>query len=230
VGIRHGKAFRTTSPQRRGPTSASPGRESPGRSASTRPSPRISTSCACGGGCPRCAASHSAQDVALTPGEPLPVRTRQELARRFRHGDFGAVRIHHDAAAAASARSLQTIAYTVGQHIVFGEGHYSPEDPAGRTLLAHELAHTLQQRSAAMADLPALGGRDDRLEAEADRIAAQALSGNPSRQPLSRLSVQRLQRATGSPPARLRTRCNLIRVSKEKSSPTATASMFRTVA
>ena len=59
--------------------------------------------------------------------------------------DFSGVRIHAGAPAAASAESLQARAYTVGQDIVFGAGEYQPGTPDGRHLLAHELAHTIQQ-------------------------------------------------------------------------------------
>lgn len=59
--------------------------------------------------------------------------------------DFGHVRIHTDARAAESARTVNAIAYTVGHKIVFGDGSYEPHTPAGRHLLAHELAHVIQQ-------------------------------------------------------------------------------------
>ena len=49
---------------------------------------------------------------------------------------------------AASARAVNALAYTVGHHVVFGENNYAPASPTGRGLLAHELAHTIQQRNA----------------------------------------------------------------------------------
>lgn len=58
---------------------------------------------------------------------------------------FDQVRVHTDASAAASARALDAAAYTVGSHIVFGAGAYTPHTPAGRALLAHELAHVDHQ-------------------------------------------------------------------------------------
>jgi outer membrane protein OmpA-like peptidoglycan-associated protein len=57
------------------------------------------------------------------------------------------VRVHTDTLAARSARAVQAHAYTVGRQIVFGAGRYAPGTPAGRRLLAHELAHVLQQQS-----------------------------------------------------------------------------------
>ncbi|MEO5931762.1 MAG: DUF4157 domain-containing protein [Candidatus Kapaibacterium sp.] len=59
--------------------------------------------------------------------------------------DFGHVRVHTDSAAAESAAAVNALAYTVGNHIVFGAGHYAPADAEGRSLLAHELTHVAQQ-------------------------------------------------------------------------------------
>jgi hypothetical protein len=77
-------------------------------------------------------------------GQPLPESVRAFFEPRFGH-DFGRVRIHTDKKAAKSAQLVHASAYTVGQDIVFGSGRYAPETPAGRKLLAHELAHTTQQ-------------------------------------------------------------------------------------
>lgn len=62
-------------------------------------------------------------------------------------GDFGAVRVHTDAAAARSARSLDARAYSAGRDIVFDAGEYQPDADEGRWLLAHELEHTRQAAS-----------------------------------------------------------------------------------
>jgi hypothetical protein len=75
--------------------------------------------------------------TALDPG------TRADMERRF-GVDLGQVRVHTDARAAEAARSIGARAYTVGRDIVFGAGRYVPATPAGRTLLAHELAHVVQ--------------------------------------------------------------------------------------
>jgi Domain of unknown function (DUF4157) len=83
-------------------------------------------------------------DVESQSGRPLEVRDRAAM-KAFFGRDFGAVRIHADAAAAASARSHLASAYTSGTHVVFGEGRYAPRSVAGRRLLAHELAHVVQQ-------------------------------------------------------------------------------------
>jgi Domain of unknown function (DUF4157) len=77
-------------------------------------------------------------------GQPLPGGLRSFMETRFGH-DFARVRVHADSAAAASARAIEARAYTLGQHIVFGAGQYAPHDAAGRELIAHELAHVVQQ-------------------------------------------------------------------------------------
>lgn len=79
-------------------------------------------------------------------GAPLDGATRGFMESRFGH-DFSRVRIHADAAAAASARSVHAHAYTVGSDIVFGAGRYAPNTSGGQRLLAHELAHVVQQQA-----------------------------------------------------------------------------------
>lgn len=69
------------------------------------------------------------------------------------NADFGAVRVHTDSRAAESARAVGARAYTVGSHIVFGAGRYAPRTGEGRSLLAHELTHVLQQTGVAPATL-----------------------------------------------------------------------------
>ena len=77
-------------------------------------------------------------------GAPLPGPVRERFEPRFGHA-FPEVRVHADARAAEMASSLSARAFTVGSHIVFGAGQYRPEEAAGQRLLAHELAHVVQQ-------------------------------------------------------------------------------------
>ncbi len=86
------------------------------------------------------------ESVVRSSGRPLDVETRRLMESRIGF-DFGKVRIHTDARAAASARSLGARAYTVGSDVVFAEGRYSPQSGEGRRLLAHELTHVVQQSS-----------------------------------------------------------------------------------
>lgn len=82
-----------------------------------------------------------------SPGRPLDPSTREFMEPRLGH-DFGRVRIHADPRAAESARAVDALAYTVGRDVVFAQGQYAPETPAGKRLLAHELAHVIQQAAA----------------------------------------------------------------------------------
>ena len=75
-------------------------------------------------------------------GVPMSPALRSEMEGRF-GADFQPVRIHHDGAAAAR---LNARAYTHGEHIVFGAGRFEPHSLHGRRLIAHELAHVVQQR------------------------------------------------------------------------------------
>ena len=79
-----------------------------------------------------------------TGGRPLPASLRAFFEPRF-GCDFSGVRIHTDAEAAASARSVRALAYTLGGDISFGPGQYAPASARGRKLLAHELTHVVQQ-------------------------------------------------------------------------------------
>jgi hypothetical protein len=87
-------------------------------------------------------------DVLRAPGQPLDSGTRNFMEPRFGH-DFSGVRVHNDARAAASTRSVNAQAYTVGNDVVFGSRQYAPESDAGRRLLAHELTHVVQQTAGA---------------------------------------------------------------------------------
>jgi len=80
-------------------------------------------------------------------GHPLDSSTRAFMEPRFGH-DFGNVRVHFDARAATSARSVNALAYTVGHDIVFSDGAFAPDGPSSRSLLAHELTHVVQQSGA----------------------------------------------------------------------------------
>jgi flagellar motor protein MotB len=87
------------------------------------------------------------RDVVQATGEPLEEPVREFMEARFGR-DFGHVRLHRDARAAASAEKLNALAYTVGRHVVFSRAGYRPDSEAGRGVLAHELTHTLQQMPA----------------------------------------------------------------------------------
>ncbi|WP_447979264.1 eCIS core domain-containing protein [Candidatus Nitrospira bockiana] len=83
-----------------------------------------------------------------TNGHPLDPGTRAAMEARF-GVDFSRVRLHTDVQAARSAEALHALAYTVGEDIVFASGEYSPRTPEGERLIAHELAHVVQQHGGA---------------------------------------------------------------------------------
>jgi len=134
---------------------------------------RVSEPCACGGRCSGCQAKQPNQEhlslqtsrvqgsdtaqiaappivheVLASSGQPLDSSTRDFMESRFGY-DFSRVRVHSDARAAASAQSVNALAYTSGTDVVFGAGQFSPATTQGRKLLAHELAHVVQQGQAA---------------------------------------------------------------------------------
>jgi len=82
--------------------------------------------------------------IVQSPGRALAPETRADMEKRF-GSDFSDVRVHADREAARSAASLEARAYTFKNHLVFGAGEYAPHTGAGRRLIAHELAHTVQQ-------------------------------------------------------------------------------------
>jgi len=105
-------------------------------------------------------------------GGALEPSTRRFFERRFGH-DFSRVRVHAGAAAAHSAQTFAAAAYTVGSDIVFGAGMYQPNSQAGQRLLAHELAHVVQQQRPSGAP-SAISAH----EADAATAADRAVSGN----------------------------------------------------
>ena len=79
--------------------------------------------------------------------EPHITESFKSSKQKHLKHDFSQVRIHADAQAAESARSVNALAYTVGKDIVFGAGQYTPGTTTGKNLLAHELTHVMQQRN-----------------------------------------------------------------------------------
>lgn len=77
-------------------------------------------------------------------GRPLSPSARSFFEPRFGRS-FGDVRVHTGARADDAARTLNARAFTVGRHLVFSRGAYEPRSDSGKALLAHELAHTVQQ-------------------------------------------------------------------------------------
>jgi hypothetical protein len=81
---------------------------------------------------------------AKAAGAPLPAGVKRFMEPRF-GADFGKVRIHTGDRAAALSHRLNAQAFTHGNHIFFGSGKFKPDSREGKTLIAHELTHTIQQ-------------------------------------------------------------------------------------
>ena len=136
------------------------------------PEPRLQRRCACGGECAACQSTADAHrhvqtrrapandlsgtaappivhDVLRSPGRPLESTTRAFMEPRFGQ-DFGGVRVHTDAAASRNRQPKSMLqAYTVGRDVVFASQRYAPAEFEGKRLLAHELAHVVQQGASA---------------------------------------------------------------------------------
>jgi hypothetical protein len=133
------------------------------------PEPQLQRTDPRGGGCPQCERNEGVQrqdrlrtdhmqtsnpeqvaappivhEVLATPGHPLDSVTRAFMEPRFGR-DFSNVRVHTDRRAAESAQAVNALAYTVGLKIVLNDCQYVPGTTDGARLLAHELAHVVQQ-------------------------------------------------------------------------------------
>jgi hypothetical protein len=123
-------------------------------------------------------ARHEAGSVReqLGEGQALPAQLRSRMEPIF-GASFSGVRLHADAKGARLSDDLNARAFTLGRHVAFGAGEFRPGSPAGDALIAHELAHVVQQGGAEAtgptAKSPEGAGR---LEADADRSAAAAVS------------------------------------------------------
>ena len=127
---------------------------------------------------PRQAALHQALRA---PGRGLDSDTRVFMETRLGR-DLRGVRIHDDDAGAAAAEALGALAFTAGRDLVFAQGRYAPGTLEGRRLLAHELAHAVQQgvpaHSPGAVAAPGSRPQPDRAEQEANHIEAFIDAGN----------------------------------------------------
>ncbi len=135
------------------------------------------------------------EDVVSSPGKPLEPTLRATMESRFRH-DFSRVRMHDDSPAHASAAALGARAYTLGPHIAFARGALDPASDAGARLVAHELAHVVQQsgthgrsgegeaehEAAQVAEAAAAGQRVAPARSTPVRIARQPVSAPAERE------------------------------------------------
>ncbi|EFH84869.1 DUF4157 domain-containing protein [Ktedonobacter racemifer] len=184
------------------------------------PEPHLQRACACGGACPKCqtkqpgwehenlrtkrvqagdmgqvAAPPIVQEVLLSPGQPLDPATRAFMEPRFGH-DFSRVQVHTGGRAAESARAVNAAAYTVGQDIVFGPEEYAPHAPQGQRILAHELAHVIQQERGGTGSASPMIDPSAAHEREAEAATSTLLE---SESPVSVRSATRIGMALAPP-------------------------------
>jgi len=129
-------------------------------------------------------------------GAPLPSAVRGNFERSL-DADLSGVRVHTSPLSAAAAQAVNAKAYTVGNDIHFNSGYFDPGSASGRHLLAHEVAHTVQQAGATPRRQHKLevSQPGDALEHEADRAADAMVGGQSARvspaSVLSRVAIQR---------------------------------------
>jgi len=107
----------------------------------------------------------------LGAGQSLDGGVKSRMESAFGE-NFSGVQTHTDANAAKLSSNLNAHAFTVGEHVAFGPGEYQPGTLIGDALIAHELAHVLQQREATPSSrqLPD-ASENDRSEADADKAS-----------------------------------------------------------
>ena len=112
----------------------------------------------------------------LNGGRPLDTGVRSRMESAFGY-DFSNVRIHTDTKAAGISSGLNARAITIGRDVAFASGEFQPGTLVGDALLAHELAHVVQQNGAesSAGPLPKGGAAYNTLEEDADQSAAGAV-------------------------------------------------------
>lgn len=111
-------------------------------------------------------------------GEPLQPETRKGMEAAF-GSDFSHVRVHRDAEAGAMTRHVGALAFTHGAHIYFDGGTFDPGGSSGARLLAHELAHVVQQGGGSVPTIQRAADWTAGSVHEANNLAAVFVNGTP---------------------------------------------------
>lgn len=127
----------------------------------------------------------------LGAGAPLDADARAFFEQRLGRS-LADVRVHTDEAAADAARSLQARAFTWGRHIAFASGEYQPASHAGRELIAHELAHVLQNDAGGLSHVVARKKGDNPRHDDPDDIADQE-AFDPAKDKAARAGLETLK-------------------------------------
>jgi Domain of unknown function (DUF4157) len=131
------------------------------------PSATVSRKASDGGAAP----AHDATQVRsqLGSGRSLDSHLQSKMSSAFGH-DFSGVRVHTDSKAASLSSDLNARAFTIGSDVAFASGEYKPGTPIGDALIAHELAHVVQQ-----------GGSGQAITSEQENAASAHLEGDADR-------------------------------------------------
>jgi hypothetical protein len=123
-------------------------------------------------------ADAAVERAAGTSGHALPAPLRERFESSL-GADLSAVRVHTGDDSAAAAGAVGARAYTIGNDIYFASGEYDPGSAAGQHLLAHEVAHTVQQAGSSprRQDKLAVSSPADAAEREADAAADAMVAG-----------------------------------------------------
>src|SRR5882672_8241395 len=145
---------------------------------------------------PRPAADEALAHAAATPGQALPSEARGKLEAAA-GADLSGVRVHDNPQSAAAADAIGARAYAVGQNIHFAAGNYQPGSESGQRLIAHEVAHTVQQQGVTAAPQTKLEVSEpgDAHEREADAFADSVASGGPAGRPTAKVTPGAVSRA-----------------------------------
>jgi hypothetical protein len=123
--------------------------------------------------------SHDPQEIQQQlseGGQPLDSAVNARMSAAFAH-DFSNVRVHSNAQAAELSAGLNARAFTIGSDIAFAGGEYQPGTLVGDALIAHELAHVVQQGTgAATVNSKNEQTSSSALEDEADVAAVNAVA------------------------------------------------------
>src|SRR6185503_9940407 len=131
----------------------------------------------------------------LGVGVALPAQLRAKYERSLGR-DLSGVRIHTGTAAAVAAASVNARAFALGEDVVFAPGEYDPDHPGSEQLLAHEVAHTAQQRDAAPEEADELVTTQpgDAVERDADAAARAMVAGRPAQLSSQPIAIARKTR------------------------------------
>jgi len=112
----------------------------------------------------------------LGKGHALDSNTKSKMEGAF-ETSFSNVEIHTDGHAANIATGMNARAFAVGNHIAFASGEHKPGTLIGDTLMAHELAHVLQQNSTSGASYSSNSLLEEDADTTAVGVMAKVITG-----------------------------------------------------